>query len=130
MLPFKSRLIKRRDFDRVHKTGRFFSQDNIAIKAVDNGLRESRIGFVVGIKFSKRATERNIIKRQLRDIFRLFLSELRPGFDVVVMIRKKEQEKIKFEELKKNTEEVLKKSGLLKNNNQHTSLKIPNDSFI
>lgn len=125
MLPFKNRLVKRKDFDKVHKIGRFFSQNNIAIKVAENGSKESRIGFVVGIKFSKKAIERNTVKRQLRDIFKSLLTELRPGFDVVVMVRKREYEKIKFEELKKNTEEVLKKSNLLRDNKRHTSLKKP-----
>lgn len=123
MLPFKNRLVKRKDFDKVHKIGRFFSQNNIAIKVVGNDSKESRIGLVVGIKFSKKAIERNTAKRQLRDIFKSLLTELHPGFDAVVMVRKREYEKIKFEELKKNTEEALRKGNLLKDKTKRASLK-------
>jgi ribonuclease P protein component len=113
MLPFKNRLVKRKDFEKIQKNGKFFSEANIAIKVCENDLPETRVGFVVGIKFAKRAVERNQMKRQLRDIFHKNLPRLERGLDVVVMIRRREGEKIYAKKLNENIEEVLQKSGLI-----------------
>jgi len=118
MLPFKNRLTKRRDIEKLQKGGEFFSEANIAVKSVKNGLPETRIGFAAGLKYSKKAVERNLVKRQLRDIVQKMLPRVKKGFDVLVMIRKREEEKVRFEKLEKNIEGVLQKSGLMeiKNN--------------
>jgi ribonuclease P protein component len=113
MLPFKNRLTKRKDFDRVQKSGQFFSEGNLALKFTQNDLGETRIGFVVGMKFSRKAVERNSAKRQLRELFRKKLSGLKKGVDVVVMIRKREGEKIFPNKLEKNADQILQKSSLL-----------------
>jgi len=113
MLPFKNRLTKRKDFERVQKSGQFFSEANIALKMAQNGLPETRVGFVVGMKFAKKAVERNQAKRQLRDILQKSLPQIKGGFDVVVMIRKREGERIRPDKLGGNIASVLHKSGLV-----------------
>jgi ribonuclease P protein component len=118
MLPFKNRLTKRKDIEKIQKIGMFFSEANIAIKIANNGLNETRIGFVAGLKFSKRAVERNQIKRQMRDIVKQRLQKLKKGLDVLVMVRKREEEKIYFEKLEKNIDQVLQKSGLIEAKNK------------
>lgn len=126
MLPFKNRLIKKGDFEKIHKNGRFYAEGNVMIKLMENGLGETRVGFIAGIKFSKKAVERNRIKRQLREVFREKIGEIKPGFDVVVMARKREKEKIKFEELRNSVGRLLEKGGLLK----QASSKKTNGIFI
>jgi ribonuclease P protein component len=113
MLPFKNRLTKRKDFEKTQKSGQFFSEANIALKIAINGLPDTRVGFVVGMKFAKKAVERNQAKRQLRDIFQKSLPQIKKGFDVVVMIRKHEGEKIHPDKLGGNIRSVLQKSGLV-----------------
>jgi len=112
MLPFKNRLTKRKDFEKVQKIGQFFSEENIAIKFLPNDLPETRMGFIVGMKYSKKAVERNQTKRLLRDMFQKRLSGIKKGYDVAVIIRRREGEKIKKEKLEKSAEQVLIKSGL------------------
>lgn len=113
MLPFKNRLVKRKDFDKIQQRGNFFSEANIAIKIVKNDLPDSRIGVIVGLKFSKKAVERNHAKRQIRDLAQKSLPHLKKGFDIMIMIRKKEGEKIIFKKLEQNIIDVFKKSTLL-----------------
>jgi len=113
MLPFKNRLTRRKDFEEVQKNGQFFSEANIAIKFKMNNLPDARIGIVVGLKFSKKAVERNQIKRQLREMVQKRLKEIKKSTDVVVMIRKREGEHIRLDKLQKNVESVLQKSGLI-----------------
>jgi len=113
MLPFKNRLVKRKDFEKIQRAGLFFSQGNIAVKFVKNGMEESRIGFSVGLKFSKLAVARNQAKRMLREIFRTQLKRIKKGMDIDVIIRKREGEKINNKKIAEDVESVLKKAGLI-----------------
>ena len=113
MLPFKNRLVKRKDFENVQRSGHFFTESNLAIKIAGNNLKETRIGFVVGLKFSKKAVERNLAKRQLREIFQKKLPDIKKGFDMVVMVRKREGEKIMREKLAESAKKILEKSDML-----------------
>ncbi|NQV13537.1 MAG: ribonuclease P protein component [Parcubacteria group bacterium] len=87
MLPKANRLQKDDDFARVHRHGRFFKCQFVAIKSLSNRRPESRFGFLVGIKVSKKAIVRNKVKRRLREVVRLALPDIKPGFDVVIMVR-------------------------------------------
>jgi ribonuclease P protein component len=113
MLPFKNRLTRRKDFEKIQKSGQFFSEANVAIKIAKNGLLETRIGFIAGMKFAKKAVERNQAKRLLRDLFQKNLPQIKKGVDVIVMIRKREGEKIRPDKLSANITQVLQKSGLI-----------------
>lgn len=114
MLPFKNRLVKRKDFEKIQRAGQFFSHGNIAVKFIKNDSEETRIGFSVGLKFSKLAIARNQAKRMLREIFRGYLKKISKGHDIDVIIRKREGEKIKNKKIEEDVEIVLKKSGLIK----------------
>ena len=114
MLPFKNRLTKRKDFEKVQKGGRFFSWDNVMIKVLENGSDETRIGFIVGLKFSKKASIRNQVKRQLRENFQKELAFIKGGLDIIISLRKRENEKVKHDQLNKNIKTLLEKSQLLK----------------
>ena len=48
-----------------------------------NGAAQARLGVVIGKKFAKRAVERNLIKRQCRELFRL-RQPLLGGRDVLI----------------------------------------------
>lgn len=47
----------------------------------------SRIGFSVGLKFSKKATERNKAKRLLREAARRHATELVNGYDIIIFFK-------------------------------------------
>lgn len=115
MLPFKNRLTRRKDHEKVQKLGNFISLDNIAIKTLENGLGETRVGIVVGLKYSKKAIERNQTKRVLSEIIRTEVKNLKKGLDIVIMARKREEEKTRNINFKKNLTEALKKGNLIKN---------------
>lgn len=115
MLPFKNRLTRRKDHEKVQKLGNFISLDNIAIKTLENGLGETRVGIVVGLKYSKKAIERNQTKRVLSELIRTEVKNLKKGLDIVIMARKREEEKTRNINFKKNLVEALKKGNLIKN---------------
>jgi len=112
MLPFKHRLVKRRDFDAVYKKGRFFYFGDIKINLKENNLSQARIGFNVGTKYSHSAVERNKIKRQLRGIIKSMLSGINPGYDIVVS-PKKALKNPEYKNLEKNVKEALIKADIL-----------------
>ncbi|MFA4833808.1 MAG: ribonuclease P protein component [Patescibacteria group bacterium] len=81
----EKQLKKDKEFDKVFKSGRSSFSKILGVKAVANGLTASRFGILVSNKISKKAVERNKIKRRIREVIRLETSEIKPGFDVVII---------------------------------------------
>ncbi len=54
-----------------------------------NDVEKIRVGFVVSNRISKRAVDRNYIKRLLSEAIRVFLPSLPTGLDIVVSARQK-----------------------------------------
>lgn len=84
MLARINRLSKTNDIVRVFKRGRFFKDSFLILKFFKNQLPVSRFAFVVSTKISKKASERNKIKRRLREAIRVNLKDIKPGFDAVL----------------------------------------------
>ncbi|OQA70330.1 MAG: Ribonuclease P protein component [Parcubacteria group bacterium ADurb.Bin247] len=87
MLPFKNRIKKEKDFRKVFNAGKFVSLDFVSIKFSSNNLAETRFGFIVSKKVSKKAVTRNRLKRIFREQTRLNLKNIKPGLDVVVIVK-------------------------------------------
>jgi len=85
MLPKKNRLTKKKDFDSVFKQGKGLKFGFLYLKYKKNNLKASRFGFVVGKNFSKKAAQRNKIKRRLREIIKNKLSKIEPGTDIIIV---------------------------------------------
>jgi len=84
MLAKENRLKKEKDFERVFKSGRGYKKGFLYIKLVPNGLKSNRYGIAVGKNLSKKAVDRNKIKRRLRRI--ISQTPLVQGFDVVLVV--------------------------------------------
>jgi ribonuclease P protein component len=113
MLPKKHRLKKKKDFEKVIKKGKGARGDFLNLKFLTNNLKVVRVGFVVGQKISKKATVRNRVKRRLREVMRINLKKIKPGYDLIFFTRKGIEEK-NFWEIKEIVEQLLKKAKLLK----------------
>ncbi len=85
MLAKINRLKKRKDFDLVFKKGKGFKEDFLVLKMIKNNLNQTRFGFIVGGKISKKATLRNRIKRRLRELIRIRLKRIKKGFDLILI---------------------------------------------
>jgi ribonuclease P protein component len=83
----QERIRRRKDFLAVYYKGTKSADGGLAMHARPTGRAHTRLGLSVGRKFG-RAHERNRIKRQLREIFRLCKHKLKPGHDVVITIRR------------------------------------------
>jgi ribonuclease P protein component len=74
-----------KEFGQVFKKGRSGYVEMLGIKAFFTKAEESRFGILVSNKVSKKAVERNKIKRQIREILRLKLAKIKPGYDIVII---------------------------------------------
>lgn len=116
MLPRQNRLKKTKDFDKVFKQGLFINDRFIAFKAASNDLDVTRFGFIVGTKISKKAVVRNKIKRWLRAAVLPCLKDIKPGFDVAVMV-KPEILNSDFQEIKSAIQKLISRINNLNINN-------------
>ena len=81
------RLRKSSDFQRVRQEGRSLSSRLLILGWRPNDVTQLRIGFVVSKRISKRAVERNYLKRLLGEAVRISLPGLPPGIDIVFSAR-------------------------------------------
>ena len=100
MLKKINQLTQDKEFNNVFQNGRASYDKIMGIKAIATKLGSSRFGILVSNKISKKAVERNKIKRQIREIIRLQLDKLKPGYDCVIItlppiLDKKYQEIVK-----------------------------------
>ncbi len=103
--------MKKKDFDNVWKSGRSAFGRFLGVKVTKNGLTENRFGITVGLKFSKKAVERNKIKRRLREILRRKYPNVNHGFDVAITVLPAARLS-DFEDLKKEIEWCFRKLNM------------------
>lgn len=84
--PRSRRLLKPDEYRRVFSDGRRSADSLFLVLALPNGLSDARLGLAVSKKTSRRAVERNRIKRLIRESFRLHQRSL-CGLDLVVVSR-------------------------------------------
>ncbi|OGM31348.1 ribonuclease P protein component [Candidatus Woesebacteria bacterium RIFCSPHIGHO2_01_FULL_44_10] len=88
MLARPYRITKEEEFERVKKKGKAYNHPFFTFLVYNRrDKKPSRFGFVISKKISGLATARNKIKRALRDAIRRNLSQIKPGYDVVVLTK-------------------------------------------
>ena len=85
-MQMERRLTKRAYFEKVYKEGRRWRNELLVLQAASNGLAVSRFGFSVGKRVSKKAVERNRLKRLLRESVRA--TPTLEGWDMIFVARK------------------------------------------
>jgi len=68
MLPQDQRLTKKPDFVLIFKKGRRLASKYILIRYIYNDLEYSKWAVVASLKVSKKAVERNLLKRRVRRV--------------------------------------------------------------
>jgi ribonuclease P protein component len=87
MFPRERRLARHRDIQRILKTGRRVSTPALMMRHLPNERTYPRVTVVVGTAVSKRATVRNKLKRQLRELLRHELKGVAVGADIMLSTR-------------------------------------------
>lgn len=113
MLKKINRLTKDKDFDSVFKKGKSSYDKIVGVKVVLNGLKYNRFGILVSTKISKKAVERNKIKRQIRETIRLRSENIKNGHDCVIISLGGILDK-KYEDIEKSIDTHFKKLKLYK----------------
>lgn len=87
MLKKQNRISKNKDFDRAFKAGRSFYGKIISLRAVINNLEEDRFGIIISSKVSKKAVERNRLRRIIREEIKKILLNTSTGQDFIIIVR-------------------------------------------
>jgi ribonuclease P protein component len=111
MLARENRLSLKKDFDAVWQKGRSSFDKILGVKILANSRGVNRYGILAGLKLSKKAAERNKIKRRIREIIRAEAENLKTGFDVVITVLPAAREK-DFKDLRRALTANFKKLGL------------------
>jgi ribonuclease P protein component len=85
-LPREARLCRPSDFDALRSSSGRAGGRCFHLRYRDNGLGHARLGLAISKRVSKRAVERNRIKRLLRESFRR-VRHILPPIDLMVMAR-------------------------------------------
>jgi len=80
------RIRLRDDFARIYAARRYASDKRLTIYVLENELPFTRIGMSVGRKVGG-AVVRNLIRRRIREAFRLHKTELPVGYDLLCVVR-------------------------------------------
>ncbi len=111
-----NRLTKDKEFDNVFDPptgGGKASYDKIlGLKVAKNNLAKNRFGVVVSNKISKKAVERNRIKRQIRGAVEKNMPNMKAGYDCVIIAQPGITES-NYQEIRKSVESHLKKLKIL-----------------
>ena len=82
------RLKDAKAFDTVFKGNQYrVSSEAFLFLAMDNELEQSRIGLVIAKKTIRLASQRNRVKRAIRECFRELFLDFSPNIDLVVLSR-------------------------------------------
>lgn len=101
MLKKQNRLKEKKDFNEIFKKGRSRFSGLLGVKTLKNNLEINRFGVIVSSKISKKAVERNKIKKQIKDVLRKENVKIKKGADFVVIALPEIKSK-KFEDIKKD----------------------------
>ena len=83
----KNRLLKASQFSRVFDQATKSSSEFFTILSRENQVKHPRLGIVVAKRRAKRAVDRNILKRIIRESFRLNKNTL-PAKDFIVILKR------------------------------------------
>lgn len=86
-LNIKNRLKKKKEFDDVFQNGKTVNGSFLFIKFKKNNLEVPRFGFIAGLKISKKAVERNRIKRLLSEVVRVELKHIKNNYDIITVVK-------------------------------------------
>lgn len=110
MLNSKNRLKKKINFVRIEIDGKMRQSTSFGMGIYfRDDDEESRFGFIISTKISKKAVVRNKIKRIMSEVIRKNLDKLKKGYDVVFLI-KPSAVRVSKDELEKETYEIITKN--------------------
>ena len=100
------------EFARAYKKGRQYKSKNIKLYVLDGERQKRRLGITVSRKAYGRSVDRNRVRRLVRESYRELENNIIRNTDMVFVVRKNTELPV-FSEIRKETEILLKQSGLI-----------------
>lgn len=101
-------LKKQKQFDYIYRRGKSFANRQLIIHYAKSRLNCNLIGISISKKVGG-AVKRNYLRRVIKEILRK--KDLKPGFNIIITVRKSSDE-LSYAVILKSMEHILKKTGL------------------
>jgi ribonuclease P protein component, eubacterial len=111
MLPKNSR-ISRKEFPGLLTSKRFFHSAHLSLRVAHS--TKTQIAVSVSKKISKKASDRNTVRRRTYSALRLLLKNIKPS--MLLFVAKKGAESIKGDKLETEIKNLLNSAGLVERN--------------
>lgn len=112
MLKRLYRVTKDKEFQAIYRRGRFQSTALFSINYLPGKKNVSRVGIVVSKKITKKATERNLIKRRIREVVQEIYPTIKNNYDIVISVKKPVMD-ANFDTIKTTIKDMFTKTGLI-----------------
>lgn len=106
-------LLKSKQFSVVYKKGRSYRSDYLVAYCLPNDTGITRIGFSISSKKVRLATDRNRLRRLVREVFRKIKKDLRPGHDLVIVVSRAPSQWPQHKDVEAKFFKLLKLAGIL-----------------
>lgn len=107
------RLWRSREFQEVYTRGRKFKGPHFTFFCLPKQGSLTRMGLSVTKKRFKQSTQRHLVQRRLREVFRLNKSRIMPGYTIVLVAERFDEKKVTLRELEKDFLTLGKKAGII-----------------
>ena len=116
-LPKSNRLRHPKAFQTVYNRGKRYQSHHLVIRVLWQAVQQpttppTQFGISVSRKVSKKAVTRNRLKRQIKGVIRVFLPMIKPGYQVVIVVKRNATE-CKYEHFLRELEELLIKAEII-----------------
>ncbi len=121
MIAKKYRFHGRKSLNSVYKYGLTYYDKDFSIKSLfSKEQKNPRVAVVVSKKVSKKATQRNKIRRKIYEIIRLNIDTIKPPQSLIISVFKEDILKNKPKALEKKIVELIKKANNQEDKNKKT----------
>ncbi len=114
MLPKKYKLKSNSEITQVFKNGKTVKSSFLFLRYRATQTEKTKAAFSIGLKYSKKAVNRNHAKRILRQALVEFTDQIKPGYDLVFYFDKNFKEKAKLKNIQNNMNACLLSANLLR----------------
>ncbi|MDD4011693.1 MAG: ribonuclease P protein component [Sphaerochaetaceae bacterium] len=108
----KDRIVRSKgEIQAIFQNGKVYSVPDVRLRIKCNGLEYSRI-IVIPVKHFGNSVQRNLVRRQFKEIFRLEQERIETGFDLALVLYKGRT--LSYDQKKEAFTSLIEKAGLLR----------------